>query len=67
MEKFEKVATDKFNARCNLIEMDIRGDYLEKLETFIVRFKESKRQENKNIKSENELRKLTITMDEQKN
>ena len=67
MEKFEKVTTDKFNARCNLIEMDIRGSYLEKLETFIVRFKESKRQENKNIKSENELKKLTITMEDQKN
>ena len=66
MEKFEKVTTDKFNARCNLIEMDIRKDYLEKLETFIVRFKESKRQENINIKSENELRKLTIAMEDQK-
>lgn len=66
MEKIEKTATEEFNKRCTLIEMDIRKVYLEKLETFIARFKESKRQENINIKSENELRKMTITMEEQK-
>ncbi len=65
MQAIEEAAKKEFNKRCNLNEK--REEYLDKLKARIEARKETKRQENKNIKAEIELKRMAESVEKQKN